>query len=247
MTLGPITGGTLYGVGVGPGEREYLTLRAACVIAEADVIAYFAKKGGAGNARGIVGALVPERRIELPMHYPMTTERSPHDPVYRAELAAFYEASCARLAGELKAGRSVAVLSEGDPLFYGSFMHLWRRLVGRFPVEVVPGVTGMSGCWTRAQVPMTWGDDTLVVLPGTLAEDRLVTALSGADAAVVMKLGRHLPKVRRAITAAGLADRAVYVERGTMSGERVVPLRDKSDDEAPYFSIVLVPGEGRRP
>ncbi|MDJ1158837.1 precorrin-2 C(20)-methyltransferase [Chelatococcus sp. SYSU_G07232] len=247
MSLGPITGGTLYGVGVGPGERDYLTLRAVAVIRAADVVAFFAKKGGAGTARTIVGDLVPKGRRELPLHYPMTTERPPHDPVYREELAAFYEAACAQLADELSAGRSVAVLAEGDPFFYGSFMHLWRRLVGRFPVEIVPGVTGMSGCWTRAGVPITWGDDALAVLPATLPAERLTAKLRDADAAVVMKLGRNLPKVRRALAEAGLTERAVYVERGTMHGERVLPLSEKEDDEAPYFSVVLVPGEGRRP
>ncbi|MBD8903470.1 precorrin-2 C(20)-methyltransferase, partial [Methylobacterium bullatum] len=145
------------------------------------------------------------------------------------------------------AGRDVAILSEGDPFFYGSFMHLWRRLKDRFPVEVVPGVTGMSGCWTRAGTPITWGDDVLTILPATLGHDALVERLRITDAAVIMKLGRHLPKVRRALAETGLLDRAVYVERGTMAGEKVIALAEKPDDDAPYFSMVLVPGEGRRP
>ncbi len=164
-----------------------------------------------------------------------------------AALAAFYDEAATRLAEVLGAGRDVAILSEGDPFFYGSFMHLWRRLKDRFPVEVVPGVTGMSGCWTRANTPITWGDDVLTVLPATLPHATLVARLSTTDAAVVMKLGRHLPKVRAALTEAGLIGRAVYVERGTMAGETVTPLAEKPDDTAPYFSMVLVPGEGRRP
>src|SRR5690606_22079856 len=131
-----------------------------------------------------------------------------------------------------------------DPFFYGSFMHLWRRLRGRFSVEVVPGVTGMSGCWSRAGVPITWGDDVLTVLPATLAKEELVRRLGVTDAAVIMKLGRNLPKVRAALIEAGLIERAVFVERGTMDGEIVCPLAEKADDEAPYFAMVLVPGEG---
>src|SRR6185295_10860135 len=117
----------------------------------------------------------------------------------------------------LRQGRSVGLLAEGDPFFYGSFMHMWRRLEKAFPVEVVPGVTGMSGCWTRANAPITWGDDVLAVMPGTLPEAQLVERLGAADACVIMKVGRNLAKVRRAVEAAGLIDRAIYVERGTMS------------------------------
>ena len=145
-----------------------------------------------------------------------------------------------------KAGRTVAVLCEGDPFFYGSFMHLWRRLKDAFPIEVVPGVTGMAGCWARAGAPITWGDDVLTVLPGTLDRDALARRLQSTDAAVIMKLGRHLPKVRAALSDTGLLERAIYVERGTMAEERVCPLVDKPDDNAPYFSMILVPGLGRR-
>ena len=150
------------------------------------------------------------------------------------------------LPAELEAGRSLAVLCEGDPFFYGSFMHLWRRLAPRFPTEVVPGVTGMSGSWTRAGVPITWGDDVLTVCPATLDHDALVARFRATDAAVVMKLGRHLPKVREALKEAGLHDRAIYVERGTMPDEFICPLPEKTDDAAPYFALILVPGQGRR-
>ncbi|HEY2874433.1 MAG TPA: SAM-dependent methyltransferase, partial [Reyranella sp.] len=128
----------------------------------------------------------------------------------------------------------------------GSFMHMWRRLASDFPVEVVPGVTGMSGCWTRANLPMTWGNDTLAVLPGTLAEDRLLERLKHTDAAVIMKVGKNLAKVRRAVEGAGLLSRAVYVERGTMQDERILPLADCREPKGAYFAMVLIPGEGRR-
>ncbi len=150
------------------------------------------------------------------------------------------------MAVELRAGRSVGLLAEGDPFFYGSFMHMWRRLDGVVPIEVVPGVTGMSGCWTRANAPITWGDDVLNVMPGTLEETAMVERLSRADASVIMKVGRNLAKVRRAVEAAGLLDRAIYVERGTMSEERITPLCERTETSGPYFAMVLIPGQGRR-
>jgi precorrin-2/cobalt-factor-2 C20-methyltransferase len=243
----PATTGTLYGVGMGPGDPDYLTVRAVRVLSAAPVLVHFCKKGRRGNARTIADAVVRDAAREVPLVYPYTTELAPDHPDYVAALCEFYDDAAGRLADHLGAGRDVAILSEGDPFFYGSFMHLWRRLKDRFPIEVVPGVTGMSGCWTRAATPITWGDDVLTILPATLGPEALVERLRTTDAAVIMKLGRHLPKVRAALDETGLLARAIYVERGTMPGERVIPLVDKPDDAAPYFSMVLVPGEGRRP
>ncbi len=237
----------LYGVGLGPGDPDYMTIRALKVLQRADRLVHFCKKGKRGNARTIVDAvLAPDPEREIALVYPITTEIPADHPDYAAAIGAFYEASAARIAAEVEAGRTVAVLCEGDPFFYGSFMHLWRRLTARFAIEVVPGVTGMSGCWTRAGAPITWGDDILTVLPATLGQADLEHRLKIVDAAVIMKLGRNLPKVRAALAAAGLLERATYVERGTMAGERICPLRDKADDAAPYFSMILVPGLGRR-
>lgn len=238
--------GTLHGVGVGPGDPGLMTIRAAEVLARAPVVAWFAKRGRPGHARTIVEGRIGRGAIELPLVYPVTTEIPVGDPAYATALAAFYAESSAILAAHLGAGRSVALLSEGDPFFYGSFMHLWRRLNHRFPVEVIPGVTGMAACWTASGAPITWGDDVLVVLPATLTEDELVRRLALADAAVIMKLGRNMAKARGALVRAGLGDRAVYVERGSMADERVLPLADAPDD-APYFAMIIVPGEGRRP
>ena len=239
--------GTLYGVGMGPGDPDYLTVRAVRVLERAHHLVHFCKAGKRGNARTIADAVVQDAAREWPLPYPYTTELHPEDPAYVAALAAFYDEAADDLAAVLAAGRDVAILSEGDPFFYGSFMHLWRRLKDRFPVEVIPGVTGMSGCWTRAGTPITWGDDVLTILPATLPRAALLERMKGTDAAVIMKLGRHLPKVRGVLAETGFLARAVYVERGTMAGERVIPLAEKADDVAPYFSMVLVPGEGRRP
>ncbi len=239
--------GRLYGIGLGPGDPDLVTVKAARLIGETPVIAYFAKAGRRGNGREIADKWIGKEAVELPLHYPMTTETAFSDPIYTEALRAFYEELVERVAEHLNAGRDVAILSEGDALFYGSFMHLYIRLKPRFPVEIVPGVTGMAGCWSAAGEPMTWGDDVMTVLPGTLPQEQLTQKLRETDAAVIMKIGRNFPKIRTALREAGLYDRAIYVERGTMAGEQVMALRDKRDETAPYFAIILVSGRGRRP
>lgn len=234
--------GRLIGVGTGPGDPELLTLKAVRALESADVVAHFAKRGNASNARAIVAAHLRPGIIELPLLYPVTTELHRHHNDYRAQIADFYDASAASVADHLDAGRTVAVLSEGDPLFYGSYMHLHVRLAHRFETEVIPGVTAMSGCWSAAGLPIVQGDDVLSVLPGTLTQADLANRLVAADAAVIMKVGRNLPAIRRALADAGKLTEAVYVERGTMANGAVMRLIDKQDDAAPYFAIVLVPG-----
>jgi len=243
---GRAAAGTLYGIGVGPGDMRYMTLRAAALVQSVDVVAFFAKRGLQGNARRIVAPLMVAGRHELRLEYPVTDEIPTEDPSYREPIARFYEDSGDLLAAQLQQGKSVGLLAEGDPFFYGSFMHMWRRLDRQFPIEVVPGVTGMSGAWTRANAPITWGDDVLTVLPGTLDEMQLTRRLVATDAAVIMKVGKNLEKIRRAVTAAGLLERAIYVVRGTMQEEQIMPLAECSALIAPYFSMILVPGLGRR-
>lgn len=239
--------GRLIGVGTGPGDPELMTLKAVRALSEADVVAHFAKKGNASNARRIAERYFRPDAIELPLLYPVTTEIEKDHADYRSAIEGFYAEAAHAVAAHLEAGRMVAVLSEGDPLFYGSYMHLHVRLAGRYPTEVIPGVTAMSGCWSSAGVPIVQGDDILTVLPGTLGEAELVRRLSDTDAAIIMKIGRNLPKIRHALAASGRLHRAFYVERGTMEGARVMRLADKADDLAPYFAVVLVPGWENRP
>ena len=236
--------GRLLGVGVGPGDPELLTLRAVRALDEADVVAHFAKCGNESHARAVVAARLRPGVEEMSFLYPVTTEIPHHAPAYRTLIHDFYDASAAKVATRLDAGLTVAVLSEGDPLFYGSYMHIHVRLARSYPTEVIPGVSGMSGCWSAAGTPIAQGDDVTVVLPGTLAESELVRHLKGAEAAVIMKVGRHLPRIRRALRSAGRLDRALYVERATTRAAMIMPLAGRSDDRAPYFSIVLVPGWG---
>ncbi|MGC1250723.1 MAG: precorrin-2 C(20)-methyltransferase [Xanthobacteraceae bacterium] len=237
----------LIGVGVGPGDPELLTLKAMRALGAADVIAHFAKAGNPSHSRAIAAHHLRSGVAELPLYYPVTTELPACSDGYRDALRDFYNDAAAEIAVQLEAGRVVAVICEGDPLFYGSYMHLHTRLSARFPTEIVAGVTGMSGCWSAAGMPMAQGDDVFTVLPATLPEDELTRRLTEADAAVVMKVGRHLPKLRRALQASGRLPRAIYVERGTMANAQAMKLTDKLDTPAPYFAIVLVPGwEGRQ-
>ena len=239
--------GRLYGVGIGPGDPDLLTVKATKVIAASPVVAYFAKAGRRGNARAIVDCWLKPSHVELPLYYPMTNETHFDDPPYRDALARFYKECTVAIASHLEAGRDVALLSEGDPMLYGSFMHLFIRLRDNFDVSIVPGVSSICGAWGVAAAPMTWGDDALVILPATLPLDELKRRLALADAAVIMKIGRNFARAKEALVAAGMAEGAIYVERATMAGEVVTPLCDKQDDSAPYFSIILAPGRGRRP
>ena len=213
----------------------------------ADVVAHFAKAGNASNARAIVARFLRRGVTELALLYPVTTEQPSGGPAYRSAIQNFFDASAVAVAAHLEAGRRVAVLSEGDPLFFGSYMHLHIRLKKRFRTEVIPGVTAMSGCWSAAGLALAQGDDVLTVVPGTLDEPELVRRFQQNDPTVVMKIGRNLSKVRRALSAADRLAGATYVERGTMENERLMPLRDKPDDAAPYFAIVLVAGRWGHP
>jgi precorrin-2/cobalt-factor-2 C20-methyltransferase len=239
--------GKLIGVGVGPGDPDLLTLKAVRAIGNAEVIAYFAKAGNASHSRATAAAHLPAGIIELPLHYPVTTELPNCSTDYRDSMRDFYDAAAAKIAAHLEAGLRAVVLCEGDPLFYGSYMHLHARLVSRFATEIVAGITGMSGCWSASSLPMAQGNDVFTVLPATLPESELARRLVDADAAVVMKIGRHLSKLRRVLAASGRLHRALYVERGTMADARMIPLAAKSDDDAPYFAVVLVPGWTCRP
>ena len=239
--------GQLIGVGTGPGDPELLTVKAVRALERADVVAYFAKQGRGGNGKAIVSEFLKADVTLLPLYYPVTTEIDRDAPEYSRQITVFYDASAEMVAMHLRDGKTVAVLSEGDPLFYGSYMHLHVRLADRFSTEVIPGVTAMSGCWSLAGLPMVQGDDVLSVLPGTMKETELARRLGDTQAAVIMKVGRNLPKIRRALEAAGRLEEAIYVERGTMTNGAMTPLASRDDAEAPYFSLVLVPGWESRP
>ena len=234
--------GTLFGVGVGPGDPELITVKARRIIDACPVIAYFAaRRRRRGNGFSVIEQLVADHHQVLRLTYPVTTEAVGRAS-YEQLIADFYDESAAAVADHLEADRDVAVVCEGDPFFYGSYMYMHQRLAHRFPAEVIPGVTSVSAASAAAGLPLVSMNETLTVLSGVLPPDQLKEALAGVDAAVVMKVGRHLADVREAAQACGLAERAVYVERASCDEQRVIPLLETDDVEAPYFSLVLIPG-----
>ena len=239
--------GTIYGVGLGPGNPDLLSVKADRLVRGAKHVAFFRKAGRAGQARKIADPLLPKGIIEFPMEYPVTTEIPLSDPRYNEILSAFYEDCAAHLRALAQAGKDVIVLCEGDPFFYGSFMHMFTRLNGVVPVDVVPAITGMSGAWTATGAPITWGDDVLTVLMATLPEAELSRRMADTDALVVMKIGRNIDKVRDALRTAGKYDDAWLVEFAQMPNQTVQKLADAGDKVTPYFSIIIVHGQGRRP
>lgn len=238
--------GRLYGVGVGPGDPELITLKAARIIAAADVVAYHAGTVRSSIARSIAADLITPGTVEEELRYPVTTGKVTHPGGYHVWLAEFYEECAARLEVHLAAGLSVVVLAEGDPMFYGSFMYLHDRLADRYATEVVPGVTALSGATAVAAQSLSRHEDVLTVLPGTLPVPELARRLADTEAAVIMKLGRTFAGVREALRQAGVLDRAIYVERATRDGQRVLPVAEVDADTVPYMSIIVVPGQDLR-
>jgi precorrin-2/cobalt-factor-2 C20-methyltransferase len=232
--------------GLGPGDPELMSVKSDRTIRGAKHVAYFRKKGRAGQARSIVTGMLRDDVTEYPMEYPVTTELHFSSEEYKQLMVDFY-AEWADKLEVLAKDHEVVVLCEGDPFFYGSFMHLHTRLQGRAEVEVLPAIPGMVGCWNSLGTPFTWGDDVMSVLMATLPEEELVAHMKRADALVIMKTGRNLPTVRRALQATGRLNDAWLVEKGTMPQERIAKLADVADDDCPYFAIVLVHGQGRRP
>ncbi|SDF59877.1 precorrin-2 C(20)-methyltransferase [Klenkia brasiliensis] len=235
--------GRLYGVGLGPGDPELVTVKAARLIGAADVVAFHAARHGRSVARGLAEPYLRAGQVEELLVYPVTTETTDHPGGYQGAIDEFYAAAAERLAAHLDAGRDVVVLAEGDPFFYGSYMHMHKRLAHRYPTEVVPGVTSVSGAAAVLGRPLVERDEVLTVLPGTLPTEELAAWLETADSAAVMKLGRTFPAVRDAFAVAGVLDRAWYVERATTDRERVLPLADVDPESVPYFSLALLPSE----
>jgi precorrin-2 C20-methyltransferase / precorrin-3B C17-methyltransferase len=237
------TAGRFYGVGVGPGDPELITLKAARVIGESDVVAYHAGVNKQSYARTIAADLIPADTIEEELRYPLTTGTTDHPGGYSGALAEFYELSAARLAAHLDAGRSVVLLAEGDPLFYGSFMYMHDRLSARFSTEVIPGIPAFAAATATTASPLVRQSDVLTVLPGTLPEAELARRLADTDGAIIMKLGRTFPAVRRALAAAGRLDHALYVERASHPQQRWLPVADVDESSVPYLSLIVVNGD----
>ena len=232
--------GRCYGVGVGPGDPELMTVKATRVLAACPVVAYFRATTRESNARRVVQQHLGSEHREMELVYPVTTEAVAPE-VYETLLGDFYDQSAKRIAEVLDGGVDVAVLCEGDPFFFGSYMYLHNRLSDDYVTEVVPGVSSVLAGAAVLGAPLTARNEVFTVLSGVLPVDELATRIAEADSVVVMKVGRNLEKVRDAVTRSGKLDRAHYVERATMADERVMPLVEADPATAPYFSMVVIP------
>ena len=229
--------GTLYGLGIGPGDPELITLKALKCLQRVPVIAYPAPQEGDSLARSIVAPHLNGGQSEIAIRMPMVAARFPAQEVY--------DRAAEEIGGELAAGRDVAVLCEGDPFFYGSFMYLFGRMAERYPVEVIPGVSSLTACAAVLGAPLVARNDVLTVVPATLNPAELERRLAeGGEAAAIVKVGRNLEKVRGVLNDLGLADEARYVEHATMASQKILPLAAVGAEAAPYFSMILVHKRG---
>ena len=227
----PEESGRLYGLGVGPGDPELLTLKALRLLRAVPVVAYPAPEHGNSFARSIVAAWIETHQREIAIRFPMRPGPPPVE---------IYDGAAAKLAAELEDGRDVALLCQGDPLFYGSFINVLTRLAGRYQIEIVPGVSSLTACAAAAATPLVSRDDTLAVIPATLDEDQIAARLAASESVAIVKLGRHIAKVRRVLDRLGLLDGAVCIEHATLPTQRVAPFACINPDLAPYFSTVLI-------
>jgi precorrin-2/cobalt-factor-2 C20-methyltransferase len=229
--------GTLYGIGVGPGDPELVTLKAQRLARACPVLAYPAPDTGDSLARAIMAPHLPAKQIEIAIRVPMSVERYPALPVY--------DDAARDIATHLDAGRDVAALCLGDPFLYGSFMYLFQRLAERHKIVIVPGVTSLSAASASLRFPLTARNDSLAIIPATLPDDELTLRIQAADCVALVKLGRHFARARALLETLGLTPDAHYVERASMRGERIIPLADVDPAAVPYFSMILVHRRGK--
>jgi precorrin-2/cobalt-factor-2 C20-methyltransferase len=229
--------GTVYGIGVGPGDPELITLKALRILRAAAIVAYPAPLDGESFARAIVAQFLDRGQREIAIRVPMVPERFPAQDVY--------DRAAREIGDEAAAGSDIAVLCQGDPFFYGSFMYLFERLAARCPVEIVSGVSSLTACAAAGRRPLAARDETLTVIPATLGEAALERRLAGVEAAAIIKLGRHFAKVRDVLIRLGLAERAYYVERASLPSQRSLKLAEIEAAAVPYFAMILLRGPGR--
>ncbi len=239
--------GTLWGVGLGPGDPELVTVKATRVIGSADVVAYHSARHGRSIARSIAEPYLRDGQIEEHLVYPVTTEASDHPGGYQGAMEDFYRESAERIAAHLAVGRDIALLAEGDPLFYSSYMHMHTRLTRQFDAVIVPGVTSVSAASAAVATPLVQGDQVLTILPGTLPADELRRRLADTDAAVILKLGRSYPDVREALSASGRLAETFYVERASTPEQWILSAEDVDDGSVSYFALAMLTGRQRPP
>ena len=239
--------GIIYGVGVGPGDPDLLSLKAYKLIKSAKYVAYFKKKNKDGISYSIIKKYLKKNVVTVPMPYPITTELPFLSPEYNSMLSKFYDDCCDKILSIISTKNDIIVLCEGDPFFYGSFMHIHSRLKNKNKIEVVPGITGMSAAWTATNIPITWGDDTLTIIMATLEEEEIVKRIKNSDAILFMKIGSNFEKIRKILIYLSLFEKAFLIENASMLNQNVKKLAEVPSKSLPYFSIIIVHGNGRRP
>jgi precorrin-2/cobalt-factor-2 C20-methyltransferase len=242
-----MSNGIIYGVGVGPGDPELISLKAYNLLKKAKHIAYFKKKDKEGISYKIIKEYLRKDVLEIKMNYPITTEISFLSSQYKKTLSQFYDNCCNEILTISNQNKDLVIICEGDPFFYGSFMHIYTRLLNKSIIKVIPGITGMSAAWTASKFPITWGDDVLTVIMGTMTEIEIVKRIKKNDAIVIMKIGKNYGKICKVLKFLNLFNDAFLVENASMSNERVRKLTDVHELRLPYFSIILLHGTGRRP
>ncbi|CDM94770.1 MULTISPECIES: precorrin-2 C(20)-methyltransferase [Limnospira] len=226
--------GRLYGLGIGPGDPELLTLKAHRILTTVPVIAYPSLENGKVLARAIVADFISPDQIEIPIPLPFSVQRSSQP---------YYDIGAEKIAEHLSQGKDVAVLCLGDPMLYGTFMYIFNRLSGRFSIEVIPGISSVMASAAMLGVPITYRNDVFTILPATLEADILRDRLSVADAAAIMKLGRHFAKVYQILADLGLLQRALYIERATWKNQAIIPITEVDHNSVTYWSLILVPSQ----
>lgn len=235
--------GTLFILGMGPGDPELITKKTERILHSLSLIAYFCKKGEIGHARYIATPYLSNNETELRFEYPFTTEISHSTAEYKQTLENFYDRCAFDLRQQLDAGQNIGLLCEGDPLLYGSAIYILERLQKHYPVKIIPGIMAMNGCWSQLPLPIVRNDQTLTIVPATLPLHTLLTKLNQGEAIVIMKIGRNLAKIRTALQQTHLLEKAIYIERGTQQQEHIIPLTQMHDEKAPYFSLILIAGQ----
>ena len=239
--------GIIFGIGLGPGDPELLSLKAYNLIKKNKDIFFFRKKNSTGKVSQIAKKFHQKKTVEHVMEFPVTTEISFSSKEYKTLLSDFYDECCRRIKLITNDKKNVIVLCEGDPFFYGSFMHLYERLKDTEEIEIISGISGMTAAWNATKIPITWGDDVLTVVMGTMDENKIFKNIKYSDAIIFMKIGRHFEKILRIIKKSKLLKSAFLVEYASMPNEKVTKLIDFKGINVPYFSIIIIHGKGRRP
>lgn len=232
--------GIIYGIGLGPGDPDLMTIKSASILKLSKYIFFFKKKSNESRALSIVKDIIRKDAIQIALEYPVTTEIDPTHKEYKIKLNNFYEESITKMSHILNKPSNICLICEGDPFFYGSFIHIFDRLKKRFKIEIIPGVTGMSGAWSAIKIPMVSGKEIMTVLMGTLSEEKLKLHVKKSDGLVIMKIGNNFKKIFKVLKNENLLDSSYLISDATTKKEKIFKLNEIGVETVPYFSIILI-------